>query len=96
MKTNQLGLKLFWLVYISRYTNPSRPSHTSIPTGETVCFQAADPDGVQGVSETKLFHFHGIFRKNEIKSAKRTPHIYIFEPPFQKSCIPPGFLFLRE
>ena len=26
-----------------------------------------------GLSETKLFHFHGIFKKNEIKSAKRTP-----------------------
>ena len=42
----------------------------------------ADPEGVQGVrfnfplcppflnilSETKLFHFHGIFKKNKIKS----------------------------
>ena len=26
-----------------------------------------------GLDETKLFHFHGIFKKNEIKSAKRTP-----------------------
>ena len=26
-----------------------------------------------GLTETKLFHFHGIFRKGEIKSAKRTP-----------------------
>ena len=26
-----------------------------------------------GISETKLFHFHGIFKINEIKSAKRTP-----------------------
>ena len=26
-----------------------------------------------GLSETKLFHVHGIFKKNEIKSAKRTP-----------------------
>ena len=25
-----------------------------------------------GLSETKLFHFHGIFKKNEIKSAKPT------------------------
>ena len=24
--------------------------------------------------ETKLFHFHGIFKKNEIKSAKLTPN----------------------
>ena len=31
-----------------------------------------------GLNETKLFHFHGIFRKNEMKSAKRTPiHLYI-------------------
>ena len=26
-----------------------------------------------GLSETKLFRLHGIFRKNEIKSGKRTP-----------------------
>ena len=26
-----------------------------------------------GPNETKIFHFHGIFKKNEIKSAKRTP-----------------------
>ena len=26
-----------------------------------------------GLSETKLFHFHGIFKNNKIKSAKRTP-----------------------
>ena len=26
-----------------------------------------------GFSETKLFHFHGIFQKNEIELAKRTP-----------------------
>ena len=25
------------------------------------------------MSETKLFHFHGIFKKHEIKSAKQTP-----------------------
>ena len=28
-------------------------------------------DGSRGGSQ--LFHFHGIFKKNEIKSAKRTP-----------------------
>ena len=46
----------------------------------------ADPEGVQGfvrtplprpqslnISETKLFHFHGIFKQIDIKSAKRTP-----------------------
>ena len=26
-----------------------------------------------GLTETKLFHFHGKFKINEIKSAKRTP-----------------------
>ena len=56
----------------------------------------ADPEGVQGfalvfeypmktkkfgLSETKLFHFHGIFRENDIKSAKRTPHIVIYMNP---------------
>ena len=31
--------------------------------------------------ETKLFHFHGIFRANEIKSAKRTPTpLYLYIP----------------
>ena len=46
----------------------------------------ADPEGVQGfvrtplprpqslnISETKLFHFHGIFKQIDIKSAKRIP-----------------------
>ena len=27
-----------------------------------------------GLNETKLFHFHGIFKKNEIKSAKQRSH----------------------
>ena len=32
----------------------------------------ADPEGIRG--ETKLFHFYGIFRKNEMESKeKRTP-----------------------
>ena len=30
-------------------------------------------DEIIGLHETKLFHFHGIFMKNEIKLAKRTP-----------------------
>ena len=31
----------------------------------------------------KLFHFHGIFKKNEIKSAKWTPTpLFIYETPF--------------
>ena len=46
----------------------------------------ADPEGGSGfvrtplprpqslnISETKLFHFHGIFKQIDIKSAKRTP-----------------------
>ena len=59
----------------------------------------ADPEGVHSnpllvpifylsyeneIIETELFHFHGIFGKNEIKSAKRTTHtLYVYEPPFQ-------------
>ena len=45
-----------------------------------------------GLSETKLFHFHGIFKKNKIKSAKRTLHIFIHMKP--RSTNPgsaPGF-----
>ena len=38
-----------------------------------------------GLSETKLFHFHGIFKKNEIKSQSEPQHLYTYEPPFQKS-----------
>ena len=43
-----------------------------------------------GLSETKLFHFHWIFRKIEMKSAKRTTHIYIYKTPFQKPWIRPS------
>ena len=49
-----------------------------------------DSEGVL-ISETKLFHFHGIFKKNEIKSAKQTPHTFIHmnrvQPPFQNLWI---------
>ena len=71
----------------------------------------ADPEGVQGfallfeypmktkkfgLSETKLFHFHGIFRENDIKSAKRTPtHRHIYEPRFQNSWIRPCHLSIK-
>ena len=34
------------------------------------------------LSETKLFHFHGIFKKNEIKSEKRTLCLYKYEHPY--------------
>ena len=34
-----------------------------------------------GLSESKLFYFHGIFKKKlERKSAKRTPHLYTNKP----------------
>ena len=33
--------------------------------------------------------FGGFARKNEIKSEKRTQHLYTYEPPFQKSWIRP-------
>ena len=82
----------------------------------------ADPEGVQGfvrtplprpqslnISETKLFHFHGIFKQIDIKSAKRTPSSTELTPPsrnpgspllrsiFQKSWIRPCLdLFLSE
>ena len=46
-----------------------------------------------GLTETKLFHFHGKYKKNEIKSAKRTPSSTHLNPPppspFQKSWIRP-------
>ena len=37
----------------------------------------------------KEFHFHGIFKKNEIRSANRTTAISTHEPPFQKSWTRP-------
>ena len=39
-----------------------------------------------GLSETKLFHFHGIFKKIQ---QSEPPHLYTYEPPFQKSWIRP-------
>ena len=44
------------------------------------------------LSETKLFHFHGIFEKKEIKSEKQIPPPpqYTSEPPLQKSWIHPS------
>ena len=39
---------------------------------------------------TKLFHFHGIFKKNEIKSAKRNPtHAVCIWTPFPEILNPP-------
>ena len=43
-----------------------------------------------GLSETKLFHFHGIFKINETKSVKRTPTPYTYGPHFQESIIRPS------
>ena len=40
-----------------------------------------------GLSETKLFYFHWIFKKKEIKSAHPHAPLYTYEPPFQKSWI---------
>ena len=34
-----------------------------------------------GLSETKLFYFHGIFKKNKIKSKKQTPYEPLFRNP---------------
>ena len=42
-----------------------------------------------GLSEDNLFHFLWIFKKIEIKSAKRTPNLYGYEPPYQKTWIRP-------
>ena len=36
------------------------------------------------LNETKWFHFHGLFKKNE---QVNPPHLYTYEPPFQKSWI---------
>ena len=59
----------------------------------------ADPEGIRGfaqtpspppvskylmISETKLFHFHSIFKKNEIKSAKRTHNSFIHMNPLSR------------
>ena len=61
------------------------------------CITVADPEGVRsplpaikhpmkmkyfGLTKTKLFHFRGIFKIIEIKSLKRTQHLYI---PFKES-----------
>ena len=40
-------------------------------------------------SETKLIHFHGIFKKNEIKSAKRTTTPLHIRTPFPEILDPP-------
>ena len=36
-----------------------------------------------------LVYFHGIFKKNKIKSAKRTSHLYSYEPPLPEILDPP-------
>ena len=43
-----------------------------------------------GLIETKLFHFHGIFKKYDLKSSKRTTtplYIHLYEPPFMRHFI---------
>ena len=54
--------------------------------------------GIFDLSEIKLYRFHGIFKDNEIKSAKSTPHSIIYEPPFLKSWIHPweGIIFWEK
>ena len=55
-----------------------------------------------GLSETKLFHFHGVFKKNKIKSAKRTPHTFIYmnifpqilDSPLEANPPPPTPLYI--
>ena len=42
-----------------------------------------------GLSETKLFHFHGIFKTNEIQSTKRTPTSLYIWTPFLETLDPP-------
>ena len=75
-----------------------------LPDQAKTCTQimttVADPEGVQGVgsnpppspspifSETKLFHFHGIFKKIEIKSAKGTPIPLYIQTPFPEILDP--------
>ena len=41
-----------------------------------------------GLTETKFFHFHRIFKKNEIKSAKRTQTLLYIRAPFPGSTFP--------
>ena len=38
-----------------------------------------------GLSETKLFHSHGIFKKNVMKSAKLTPYTFIHMNPLSQN-----------
>ena len=45
---------------------------------------------------TKLFHFHGIFYKNEIKSANEPQHIYAYKTLFQKSWVRPCFTIFER
>ena len=43
-----------------------------------------------GLNETKLFHFHGIFKKNKNGISKANPYTLIqMNPLFQKSWIRP-------
>ena len=43
-----------------------------------------------GLSETKLFHFHGIFKKNEIKLA--SPSLIHINPLSRDPGLTPGFM----
>ena len=38
-------------------------------------------------NETKLFNFHGIFQKNEIKISKANPHTFIYMNPLNPGSV---------
>ena len=40
---------------------------TNSKPGMATIHAVAEPEGVQGLRSNPLFHFHGIFKKNEIK-----------------------------
>ena len=42
-----------------------------------------------GLSETKLFRFHGIYKKKEIESSKQTSHLFSYGPCFSEILDPP-------
>ena len=44
-----------------------------------------------GLSNTNLFYFHGIFRKNEKKSSKQTPHLFM-NPPNEIHALEPPLM----
>ena len=41
--------------------------------------------GLLVLSENKLYHFHGIYKKNDIKSRRRTPNAFIHMNPLSRN-----------